>query len=192
MPFNFHGLEVKKISSFFSLEWYSSFPKIWIFYPFFLQKSKKLDFPWKIFWRRKLPFGNSDDFFRIDFRSTNIHSGDFSNISRDFRILFRFFFFYEARRFTVFQPTCRKCMSSDSSILPVSESVPFKKQMRIFNANFEKNRSILPTHYAAIFLIPDFCSWLCGSRHFVLRSFARMQKKEFLKKLHKLSRYQLF
>ena len=73
------------------------------------------------------------------------------------RSIFDFFpiFFYEARRSAVFQPTCRKCMSVDNSILPVSESVPFKKQMRIFNAIFEKkkNRSIRPTHYAAIFAI---------------------------------------
>ena len=49
-----------------------------------------------------------------------------------------------------------------------------------------------PTHYAAIFLIFDFCWWRYQSRHFVLRSFARMQKKEFLENSHQLSSYQLF
>ena len=102
-----------------------------------------------------------------------------------FSFLFLFlFFFFDARRSVVFQPTCWKCMSDDNSILPVSESVPFKKQMRIFNAIFEKNHSLRPTHYSAIFPISDFCRWRCQSRHFVLRSFARMQKKQFLKNSH--------
>ena len=75
--------------------------------------------------------------------------------------------------------------------------------MRIFNAIFLKKKSLLriffkkyrlirPTHYATIFPISDFCRWGCGSRHFVFRSFVRMQKKEFLKNSHQLSRYQLF
>ena len=57
------------------------------------------------------------------------------------RVIFEFFFiffFYEACCFAVFQPTYRKCMLGDNSILPVSESVPFKKQMWIFNVIFEK------------------------------------------------------
>ena len=48
-----------------------------------------------------------------------------------------------------------------------------------------------PTHYVAIFPISDFCMCRCQSRHFVLRSFARMQKKQFLKNSHQLSIYQL-
>ena len=48
-------------------------------------------------------------------------------------------------------------MSDDNSVLPVLESVPFKKQMQIFNAIFEKkNHSMRPMHYAAIFQISDF------------------------------------
>ena len=67
---------------FFSFKQQLPFPKMRIFYPIFLQKSKKLDFSWKIFWRRKLPLKNRDVFFRIGVRSTNIRPGDFWNISK--------------------------------------------------------------------------------------------------------------
>ena len=149
---------------------------MWFFHPIFLQKSKKLDFPWKIFRRRK--FKNPDDFFP-DTCPVDEHSFRRFLKYLENRAIFEFFsfFFYEARHSAVFQPMCRECMSGVNSILPVSESVPFKKQCGFLMRFLKKNRSMRPTHYAAIFLISDFCRWRCQSRHFVLRSFAWMQKK---------------
>ena len=109
--------------------------------------------------------------------------------SRDFRFFFRFF--YEARHSAVFQPTYRKCMSGDNSILPISDSVPFKKQMQIFNAIFEKkNRSMRPTHYAAIFPISVGGAASHGISFSVFLRECR--RKQFLKYSHQLSSYQLF
>ena len=63
--------------------------------------------------------------------------------SRDFQFFFRFF--YEARRSAVFQSTCQKCMSVDSSILPLSESILFRKQMKIL-MQFLKKKSLSTSH----------------------------------------------
>ena len=56
---------------------------------------------------------------------------------------------------------------------------------------FKKKKSLNASH-ALCCNFSNFCRWRCRSRHFVLRSFARMQKKEFFKNSHQLSRYQLF
>ena len=54
--------------------------------------------------------------------------------------IFEFFFCfpYEARHSAIFHRRRQKCMSGNSSALPVLESVRFKKQTLIFNVIFEK------------------------------------------------------
>ena len=115
-------------------------------------------------------------FFQIDVWSMIIRFRDFWNTSKiSWFSNFFPFFFCEVCRSAVFQSMCRKCMSGDSSILPVSKTVPFKKQMRIFTAIFEK-KIALWHHFS------DFCKW-CESRHFVLCSLMQLQKIEFFKNL---------
>ena len=77
---------------------------------------------------------------------------------------FTFFFFYKMRRSAVFQPMCWKCMLGDNSILPVLESVPFKKQMRVFNVVSEKKKSLNASQFLSValrvtaFHSPLFCA----------------------------------
>ena len=95
----------------------------------FFENIEKTWFFVKIFWCQKLPFENRDDFFP-DGRPVNEHSFRRFLIYLENCAIFDFFgfFFYETRRSAVFQPTCRKCMLGDNSILPVSESVPFENK----------------------------------------------------------------
>ena len=82
-------------------------------------------------------------FFRIGVRSTNIRSGDFWNISKIARFSNFFRFSLWSGSLCYFSPehagkaclscfSCWKSMSGNSSALPVSESVRFKKT----NADF--------------------------------------------------------
>ena len=76
-----------------------------------------------------------------------------SKKSRTFRI---FCFPYKAHDSATFQPTCQKWRSGSSSGLPVSESAQFQRQIRIFNAVFEKKNRKVTLKKLEVKFLDDF------------------------------------
>ena len=144
----------------------------------FLQKSKKLDFSWKIFWRRKLLFGNRDDFFPdrcpVDEHSFRRFLKYFEN-----RAIFEFFSVLFLKRVaqsfsnTLAGNTCRAI-----ALFFLFQSPSFLKDkciflMRFFTKNRLKHR-IIPR----FFRFPIFVGGAAG--HSILVS-VLLQKKNLKK-----------